>query len=61
MMTSTPFRDLLLAANLRHGTGSFTSPPKEGVLRILFALKNLTASDGFEPANLGINGQHAAP
>ena len=28
------FRDLSLAANLRHGTDGFTSPPKEGVLRI---------------------------
>ena len=28
------FRDLLHAANLRHGTVGFTSPPKEGVLRI---------------------------
>jgi len=34
MTTSTPFRDLLRAANLRHGTDSFISPPKEGVLRI---------------------------
>ena len=34
MTTSTPFRDLLHAANLRHGTDGFTSPPKEGVLRI---------------------------
>jgi len=34
MTTSTPFRDLLYAANLRHGTEGFTSPPKEGVLRI---------------------------
>jgi hypothetical protein len=25
--------------------------PKEGVLRIFFALKNPTASAGFEPAN----------
>ena len=33
------FRDLLHAANLRHGTDGFTSPPKEGVLRIFFALK----------------------
>jgi len=31
MTTSTPFRDLLHAANLRHGTDGFTSPPKEGV------------------------------
>jgi hypothetical protein len=28
------FRDLLLAVKLRHGTDGFTSPPKEGVLRI---------------------------
>jgi len=28
------FRDLLHAANLRHGTDGFTSPPKEDVLRI---------------------------
>jgi hypothetical protein len=34
MTTFTPFRDLLHAANLRHGTDGFTSPPKEGVLRI---------------------------
>jgi len=27
-------RDLLCAANIRHGTDGFTSPPKEGVLRI---------------------------
>jgi hypothetical protein len=33
-------RDLLRAANLRHGTDGFTSPLKEGVLRIFFALKN---------------------
>ena len=31
------FRDLLHAANLRHGTDGFTSPPKEGVLRIFFS------------------------
>ena len=37
------FRDLLHTLNLRHGTDGFTSPPKEGVLRIFFALKNPTA------------------
>jgi len=31
MMASTPFRDLLHAANLRHGTDGFTSRLKEGV------------------------------
>ena len=54
------FRDLLHAVNLRHGTDGFTSPPKEGVLRIFFfALKNPTASVGIEPANFGTKGQHA--
>jgi hypothetical protein len=52
------FSDLLHAANLRHETDGFTSPPKEGVLRIFFALKNPTASAEFEPANLGTKGQH---
>jgi hypothetical protein len=32
-------RDLLHAANLRHGTDGFTSPPKEGVLRIVILYK----------------------
>ena len=44
---------LLHAVNLRHGTDGFTTPPKECVLRNFFALKNPTASVGFEPANLG--------
>jgi len=48
----------LHAVKLRHGTDGFTSPPKEGVLRI-FRPKNPTASAGFEPANLGTKGQHA--
>ena len=42
------------------GTDGFTSPSKEGVLRIFFALKNSSAPAGFEPANLGTKGQHAA-
>jgi len=32
-------RDLLHAANLRHGTDGFTSSPKEGVLKIFSPLK----------------------
>jgi hypothetical protein len=36
-------RDILRAANLRHGTDGFTSPPKEGMLRIFFPEKY----DGF--------------
>jgi len=47
------FRDLLHAANLQHGTRGFTSLLKEGVLRIFSPWKILTASAGFEPANLG--------
>jgi hypothetical protein len=45
---------------LRHGTHGFTSLPKEGALRF-FALKNLMASAGFGPTNLGTRGQHANP
>jgi hypothetical protein len=62
MTTSAPFRDILHAANLRHGTDGFTSSPNEGVLRIFFfAIKNPSASAGFEPAKLGSKGQHATP
>jgi len=53
--------DLLHGANLRHGTDGFTSPPKEGVLRIFFRPKNPKASAVFEPANFGTKGQHATP
>ena len=45
---------------MRHGINGFTSLPKEGVLRIFFALKNPMASAGFEPVNLGTKGQHAS-
>ena len=53
------FRNLLHAVNLRHQTGGFTSPPKERRAEDFFALKNPTASAGFEPADLGTKGQHA--
>jgi hypothetical protein len=53
------FRDLLHTVILRPGTHSFTSLPKEGVLRIFFALKNPTASARFAPTNLGSKGHHA--
>jgi hypothetical protein len=39
MTTYMPFRDILHAANLWHGTDGITSPPKEGVLRIFSPLK----------------------
>jgi F0F1-type ATP synthase membrane subunit a len=35
------FRDLLHAANLRHGTAGFTSSPKEGVLGFIETINNL--------------------
>ena len=50
---ATSMSILLHAADLRHGTHGFTSLPKEGVLRIFSPRKILTASAGFEPANLG--------
>jgi hypothetical protein len=40
---------LLHAVNLRHGTDGFTSPPKEGVLRILSPLKNHRPRPGLNP------------
>ena len=43
------FRDLLHVANLRHGTDGFTSPPKEGVLGIFFALKFRRLRRGLNP------------
>jgi len=49
MTTSTPFRDLLHVANLRHGTDGFTSSPKEGVLRIFSPLKIRRLWPGFYP------------
>jgi len=55
MTIYTPFRDLLHAVKLRHGTDGFTSRPKEAVLRIFFDLKIRRV----EPANLSTKGQHA--
>ena len=50
MSTSTlHFRDLLHAANLRHGTDGFTSLPKEGVLRIFSPLKIRRLRPGLNP------------
>jgi hypothetical protein len=49
-------RGLLHAANLRHGTDGFTSPPKEGMLWIFLPEK----SDGFgrvRTRNLGYQRQ----
>jgi hypothetical protein len=52
------FRDFLHAVNLRHGTHGFTSLLKGKCAEDFFTLKNLMASAGFEPANLGSKGQH---
>ena len=49
MTTSTPLRDLLHAENLRHGTDGFTSPPKEGVLRIFSPIKIRQLRPGLNP------------
>ena len=43
------FRNLLHAVNLLHGTGGFTSPPKEGVLRIFSPWKIRRLRPGLNP------------
>ena len=43
------FRNLLHAVNLRHGTDGFTSPPKEGVLRIFSPWKIRRLRPGLKP------------
>jgi len=43
------FMDLLHAVKLRHGTDGFTSPPKEGLLRIFSALKIRRLRPGANP------------
>jgi hypothetical protein len=43
------FRDLLHAVKLRHGTDGFISAPKEGALRIFFALKIRRLRPGLNP------------
>jgi hypothetical protein len=52
------FRDLLHAANVRHGTGRLLLPLRRKRAEGFFALKNPTASTLFEPANFGSKGQH---
>ena len=42
-------RDLLHAANLRHGTDGFISSPKEGVLKIFSPLKIRRLRPGLNP------------
>jgi hypothetical protein len=49
----------LTCCNILNGADGFTSPPKEGVLRIFIALKNPSPSTGFERVNLGSNDKHA--
>jgi hypothetical protein len=43
------FMDLSHATKLRHGTDGFTSPPKEGVLRIFSSLKIRRLRAGLNP------------
>ena len=53
------FRDLLHAVNLRHGTDSFTSPPKKGVLRNFSPWKIQRIRWALNPRTLGTKSQHA--
>jgi hypothetical protein len=45
---------------LRHEADGFTSPPKEGVLRIFTNVKNPSPLAGIEPTNLQSNGKHVS-
>jgi hypothetical protein len=56
---NTSKQSLTLRKILRHGADGFTSSTKQRVLRIFVALKNLSPSVGFEPANFGSNSKHA--
>ena len=53
------FRDVLHAPNLRHGTDGFTSPPKEGVLRIFSPWKIRRLRPGSNTRTWVPKGQHA--
>jgi hypothetical protein len=57
--TSASLLGSFTCREVRQGADGFTSPPKEGVLRVIFRPKNPTASAGFVPANLGTKGPHA--
>jgi hypothetical protein len=54
----TPNGSLTCREILRHGIDGFTSLSREGVLRIVIALKNPKPSASFELANLDSNGMH---
>jgi hypothetical protein len=43
---------------LRHGADSFTTPPKEGELQNVIAIKNPSLSAGFKPAKLEYTCKH---
>jgi hypothetical protein len=43
---------------LRHGTSGFISHPKEGVMRIFIAIKNLSPWPGLNPATFESSGKH---
>jgi hypothetical protein len=54
----TPKGHLTCCKTLQHGTDSFTSPPKESVLRIFITFNNSSCSAGCKPANLGSNSKY---
>jgi hypothetical protein len=57
---STRFFYMPQSWDMGQSSFTFTSPPKEGMLRIFFMYrKNPTTSSGFEPADSGTRGQHA--
>jgi hypothetical protein len=53
--TSTLLLGYFTCRKARHGTDGFTSPPKEGVLRIFFARKIRRIRPGFNPRTWVLN------
>jgi hypothetical protein len=54
-------RDLLHAANLRHGTDGFTSPPKKGMLRNIIKKKIRQLQPGKSRLKRNCYGEFAVP
>ena len=61
MTSSTPFRDLFTCRKSTTWDQRLYFPSEGRRAEDFFALNNPKASAGFEPANLGTKGQHAAP
>jgi hypothetical protein len=57
-MMNLPSQSIFVHTSKGFLADGFTSPPKEGVLRIFIACKNLSPSAGIETANLSKHASH---